>query len=562
MSGQNSVEYHRPNLLLRTLGKRFRVPVTFGVVAGIAGMLARSFIPVVIGLAVDRGLVAHDRPALLRWAGLLVALVLAQSIAGLAQERCDFRSMTGPSYHLVHLINAQAARLGSGLRARTTSGEVVSIGVGDIEPLGAALAAGSRGVGAVVAIGVVATIVLSSSWQLGLIVLVGVGVNFWLLALLLGPLRRRQQDLRRQQGELMGMAVDIAGGLRVLHGFGGEQRLAERYRLESQLTRRLATRTARVEAALSGVKVLVPGLLATAIVWRGADLVLASELSVGRLIAFYGYAVFLVTPLRWLTETAELLTRAQVSAARVSRFLALEPHLADQGAADLPPGPAELVDPESGLKIRHGEFTAIACSSTGEAAELADRLGRYTDSAVTWGDVPLTELPLAAVRERILVVHNDDHLFAGRLGLELDPLDRAGAGALAAHARTASATDVIDRLPQGLDSEVQPGARDLSGGERQRLRLLRALAVAPEVLVLVEPTGALDAHTETRVAQRLRAGRARRTTVVFTTSATVLGEADTVLYVRDLSVVGEGPHSALLADADYHALVTRGSDPR
>ncbi|MDQ3105092.1 MAG: ATP-binding cassette domain-containing protein, partial [Actinomycetota bacterium] len=126
---------------------------------------------------------------------------------------------------------------------------------------------------------------------------------------------------------------------------------------------------------------------------------------------------------------------------------------------------------------------------------------------------------------------------------------------------TASADDVLDASPDGLDTVVEERGRSLSGGQRQRLVLARALVSDPAVLVLVEPTSAVDAHTEARVAARMAAQRAGRTTVVTTTSPLLLGRVDEVAFLRDGRVTATGQHRTLLAeDPAYRDVVTRGED--
>jgi ABC-type multidrug transport system fused ATPase/permease subunit len=125
----------------------------------------------------------------------------------------------------------------------------------------------------------------------------------------------------------------------------------------------------------------------------------------------------------------------------------------------------------------------------------------------------------------------------------------------------ANAEDVIDALPVGLDTLIDERGRSFSGGQRQRLVLARALLSDAEVLVLVEPTSAVDAHTEARIARRLREARAGRTTVIATTSPLVLDQADRVVYLEDGRVVAEARHRELLKTRpDYRETVTRGED--
>ncbi len=212
--------------------------------------------------------------------------------------------------------------------------------------------------------------------------------------------------------------------------------------------------------------------------------------------------------------------------------------------------------------MRPGLFTALVSANPAEAAALADRLGRFVDDdGVTLDGVRLVDLPLAEVRRRIVVSETEPRLFTGTLRTGLDPYGRHGEGTLLEAVHTASATDVLDALPDGLDGQVEERGRAFSGGQRQRITLARALVADPEILILVEPTSAVDAHTEARVAERLHTARAGRTTVVTTTSPLVLDRADVVAWLEHGRVVAEGTHRSLLADVpQYRDTVTRGEE--
>jgi ABC-type multidrug transport system fused ATPase/permease subunit len=245
----------------------------------------------------------------------------------------------------------------------------------------------------------------------------------------------------------------------------------------------------------------------------------------------------------------------------VCRVLALEPDVSEpERLAPSPQTGSDLYDARTGLLVRQGLLTAIVCEQPDESAALADRLGMAAadvDDQVRLGDVPLTALSPAEVRRRIVVSDTGALFFSGRLA---DRLDVTGRGDVAAALETASAGDILDALPEGLDTQVAERGRTFSGGQRQRLVLARALATDPEVLVLVEPTSAVDAHTEARIASRLRRHRAGRTTVVTSSSPLMLDAADRVAFLRDGRIVATGTHAELLAtDAEYRLVVTRES---
>jgi ABC-type multidrug transport system fused ATPase/permease subunit len=178
-----------------------------------------------------------------------------------------------------------------------------------------------------------------------------------------------------------------------------------------------------------------------------------------------------------------------------------------------------------------------------------------------FGEADLATLPMSEIRARILVADNGARLFTGTLRDELDVRGGSSPEQVRQALHTASAEDIVEALPEGLDSLVAEAGREFSGGQQQRLRLARALLTDPEVLILVEPTSAVDAHSEARIAERLVKARAGKTTLVCTTSPLVLDRTDHVIYVEEGRVLAEGTHRELLASSpEYTATVTRGED--
>lgn len=530
-----------------------RRTVLGGMLFGILWMGGQALVPFVLGRAVDQGIAGDDRDALVRWVLVLLALAVLQGASGVLRHRFAVANWMLACFRTTQWVSAQTIRLGASLPQRTSTGEVVSVGATDTVAVARALDVSARGTGAVVAFLLVATLLLSASPVLGTIVLLGVPVFVLAIGPALRPLHARQAAQRGALGSLTTLGTDTVAGLRVLRGIGGEAAFLTRYRAESQRVRSAGVEVARSQALLDAAQVLVPGVFVVVVTWLGARFAVQGQISTGDLVAFYGYAAFLVTPLRTFTEAADKVTRAFVAARRVITLLSHQPLLADVGHDEAPHG--ALHDARSRLLVQPGVLTALVSADPAASTAVAERLGRYVDDGeVRLGGVPLNDLPLAEVRRRILVVDQSPMLFSGSLRTEL------GRGPVHEALEAACCADVLDALPDGLDTDLEERGRQLSGGQRQRLVLARALAAEPEVLVLDEPTSAVDAHTEARIADRLHRMRAGRTTLVLTTSPLMLDRADVVALLVDGVVVATGTHRELLADAAYASVVLRGQE--
>ncbi len=532
-----------------------------GMFFGIVWMSTQAVLPAVLGRAIDRGVAARDQDQLLLWAGVLLVIGLVQAVSGIIRHRFAVTNWLTAAYRVVQLVGRQAVHLGGTLPRKVSTGEVVAIGVNDMSNLGQVMDVTARFTGAIVSFLLVSVILLQTSVMLGLVVLVGVPAIMLMIGPLLSPLQRRSAHQRHLMSDLANTATDIVGGLRVLRGIGGEQVFLGRYRRESQATRAAGVQVARLQSVLDALQVFLPGVFVVLVVWLGARMAVRGEITPGELVAFYGYSAFLMIPLRSVTEYDNKFIRARVSAARIFKVLALTPDLVEpEVPAPSPPEGSPLHDARTGLEVPPGLVTAVVTETPDEGAALADRLGLCQpdpDDAVTLGGVPLTALKRSEVRRRILVSDTGATLFSGRLA---DSLDVRGNGGprLDKALDTASAEDVLEALPEGWESEIAERGRTFSGGQRQRLVLARALTADPEVLVLVEPTSAVDAHTESRIAARLRDHRRGRTTVVTTTSPLVLDAVDRVVFRRDGRVEAVGTHGELLETSPaYASVVTR-----
>ena len=527
-------------------------------------------LPFLVGRAVQ-AIVDRSGTRLALTGGLMVLCGAAIALGDAFLHRAAVTNWITAAARVQQLLARKAAQLGSGLTRRVAAGEVVAVSTGDVEKIGWFVEAVSRFTAA--AVTVVAVCVALLVYQPALGVIVAVGLPVLALAVLpLLPRATRRADVQREKaGRATELASDTVAGLRVLRGIGGEQLFLDRYRRASQEVRHAAVRSARMWSLISALQVLLPGLLLIAVVWYGVGLARDGRIAVGELVTVYSSVMMLTYPLQHFQEIAMAYSFSRPSARRAARVLSLE-RVTDTGGAratGLPSG-GDLYDPATGLLAPAGWLTAVVCGDPDSAGRLAERLGGHpaeSGPSVLLGGVPLDALPLDTARTAVLVQDKDPVLLSGSLRELLDVPASGGVSAEAALA-AAQCEDVLAALVEGaldaadpMEARITERGRSLSGGQRQRLALARSLLADPEVLVLDEPTSAVDSHTEARIAEGLGQLRSGRTTVVFTSSPLLLDRADRVVLVHAGEVTAVGAHRELVrTEPRYRAVVTRETE--
>lgn len=556
-----------PNYFMLWLLRQQPRPLALGVTAGIAWMVLQATIPLALGLGIQAAVEA-DASGVLTWAGAVLALGIGQSIAGVVRHRFAVTIWLSSASRCQQMVSRHIARLGADLPRQVATGEVVAVGANDVERIARVMDVLPRFMGAVVSFVVVGVVLLTISPFLGLVVLVGLPALLVLVTPLVKPLEKRENAQREQYGEASKLAADTVSGLRVLRGIGGERHFVTRFAQRSQQVRAAAVRSARIRALLDALQIALPGVFVVVVTFLGARLALAGTIDIGELVAFYGMTAFLVLPLTTVTELVDKYTRGRVSAARLITLLALTGRQTQAtGTGDATGG---LADARSGVSAPAGSLVAVVCARGDLSGELADRLGgMHPDGSegVTLGGVSISTLDPAALRARVVVQDSDPMILSGTVHALLD-VPASGRVSIVDAIRAASAADIIDGLecdPEGdpaewLD-ELPERGRSLSGGQRQRLSLVRSLVADPDVLILDEPTSAVDSHTEARIADGLHGIRRGRTTVVFTTSPLMLETMDEVLFIAEETVTARGRHVDLMAgNPAYRATVVRDEE--
>ena len=595
--------------LLRWLLRRATVPVALATLAACTSNIIQATVPAFLGQALDAGIENGLNARVWGIGALLLVLFVVYAVGDTMLSYFGVAAWMRTAFDVDRLAGRQVSATGADLSRQVSTGEVATIIASDAEYLGNLIEYLPALLGAAASFIVVAVLMLRTSVSLGLVVILGMPLVAAIVTLVIRPLQKRQAVQREAQSAVTTITTDTVAGLRILRGIGGEDVFARRYREASQELRRRGVEVASSQATLMTLQVLLPGLFAAIVVWIAARMAVSGSLTPGGLITFYGYTAYLSWPLWVFTNSVQDYTRAIVGARRLSRLLEVTPAAGslverlDLDPAAARPVSGDLVDTGSGLRLEEGRMTALVCPDPEVSAELATRLGRFTDSGptVTLAGRPLATMPLGQVRASIVVSGATAQLFTGTLrealdvrggpdpqpagvtdlvraeaerttGADVDQQVRAqereapGDDRLLEAIEIADAGDVLTSLSEGLAGMITEKGRSLSGGQRQRVALARALLTEAPALVLIEPTSALDSHTEARVAARVHRARAGRTTVVVTASPLVLEACDEVVFLDSSGAeLLRSTHRELMAmarsgdaqAADYRAVVSR-----
>ncbi|MET7863082.1 ABC transporter ATP-binding protein [Micromonospora taraxaci] len=560
------------SVVLRRALRRQRRRVVLGIVLLCAHQATEALVPVAIGLIIDRAVATGDVAALLLSLAGLAALFTALAFAYRTGARLAYAAVE----HEAHTTRVEIVRSAldpRGHRSGLRDGELLSVTASDAELSALVVRVAGLTAAAFTAIVVAAIALLVVDVPLGLGVLIGVPLLLFALQRMAPLLTRRSTSQQEALAATTALAVDLVTGLRVLRGIGAQDHAARRYAGASRHALDVTLRAATTKGLHLGLTTMVNGLFLAAVAGVAGWLALQGRLTIGELVAVVGLAQFIAEPVQTLGYCVQLFAMARASAARVARVLGAAPVLAPGDAGPPTPSPSRLaLDAVShagldtvSLRVRAGEILGVLAYDPSEAealvALLAGRVHHADYRGTLYVDgVPVEDLHIDAVRTVVLVEPHDVALFEGTLRANLSADGNVDDSVLRAAVRAAAAEDVLTAHPDGFDRRLTERGANLSGGQRQRIGLARALVADPPVLVLHNPTTAVDAVTEALLAEGLASVRAAdtRATVLITTSPALLHVTHRVAVIDKGRVVAEGPHERLLAsDTRYREEVLR-----
>ncbi|MER6461963.1 ABC transporter ATP-binding protein [Streptomyces sp. NPDC001228] len=501
--------------------------------------LGESLVPVIVGATVGSVVLDGGPARLALYLALLAADFLLLSLSYRFGARAAVRARRHTEHRVRMALTERVLRPAGGVRL--PPGDLLSRASGDAERVGTFAGTLATTVAAVVVLLGSAALLLRISAVLGALVVAGTAVLLLAQNRLARLLRRAGTAEQARQARATALAEDLVRGLRVVQGIGAEHTVAADYARVSRSAVRAARRAMSAEAALIAVGTVLTGLYLAAVAAVGAWLALDGRIGLGQLIAVLGLARFVIGPMRTLSSAHARLARALGSAARVHEVLTTPPAVPDDGRAE-PAATAGRIEFRDVLladgtradwTLPAARMTGLVCEDPATADAVASLLARESDpetGRILLDGTALAGLPLDRLRADVLVCHHEPVLLPGTVADNLGALTEDGP-AVSEATRASFCDQVVDAAPQGAATPVGDRGETLSGGQRQRIALGRALAARPPVLVLHDPTTAVDAVTEDAIAERVRRSRAGRTTLVITAAPAWLARCDQVVRV-------------------------------
>ncbi|MCY1143601.1 ABC transporter ATP-binding protein [Actinoplanes sp. Pm04-4] len=486
----------------------------------IVWQVGESAVPVVMGLAIDRALATGDAGQLGRWLGALVALYVALTAAAGLSLRLTAYAVQVLQHRLRGTLSIGVLHRVGGA-ARAPDGGVVSVMTNDVTRLSNAVILAIIPVSRMTAIGFIAVSLLATHWLLGLVVLLGAPVAVWLMGVLSERLSRDSREYQTLLASTVGQATDLVAGYRVLKGVGAEAEAGRRYGRASRAALVGAQRNAGLLGRFLVGSGVVNGVFLVAVTGLAGWFAVDGRLSVGGLIAAVGLSQALLPQMQWIARASiPNLANARASAARLLDVLPPAPVSGIPSTALFQkPSTLEVTGASLYVRVEPGEFVGVRADDPTAARLAAALLSPEHDSGL---EVRLD----GEYRSRVIVAPHQVTLFTGTIR---DNLTRDAPERL----RSALHAAACDDFAADLDAPVGENGHRLSGGQRQRLALARAVSTGAPVLVLHDPTTAVDSVTEQTIAGRLREFRAGRSTLLITSSPALLGGCDRIVDLLD-----------------------------
>src|ERR1041384_782695 len=511
----------------------------------------------------------QNKFAVLDFAALaVVAIAVLGAIASYSEKYLTTKVAQWVMHDLRQTLYHHVQRLSLSFYDRTRTGDLITRVTSDIEAIQDFVQNALLGivVDILTLVGMLG-VMFYLNWQFTLIALAVAPLLFVQVYTLTHKIKRAARAVRQKEGEIVSVIGEALSSIRVVKAFATEdyeERKLEKETLESM---DIALRARSIKASLSPAVDIIVACGTCVVLWYGARLAMDGELTAGALVGFLLYLGKMYKPMRDLSKMTDTISKASVGAERIREIIGVEPErrLRDIRRARPAPhfkGQIEFdhvsfryqdrgsVLEDVSFKIEPGQFAALVGPTGSGKTTIISLIPRFydpTSGVVKIDDQDVRGFRLRSLRTQISFVLQDTLLFRGSIWQNIAyGKPDAGRDEIIRAAELANASEFIDKLPAGYETEVGERGVTLSGGQRQRIAIARAIIRNSPILILDEPTTGLDAASEDLVIDALDRLMEGRTVLIISHHLALIRRANVILVLKDGRIIERGTHAELL----------------
>ncbi len=405
------------------------------------------------------------------------------------------------------------------------------------------------------------------SWQLSAIFLTVGPLVFFIVVKVSGRFRKISKNIQNSMGEVSHISQEVIDSNRVVKIFGGEQFETEKFKVINQRNLKLNLKLTVTQAiSMPLIQLIVAVAFASIVAFATSDS-MQGQITSGDFVAFLFAMTSLLAPMRSLSSVNEKIQKGIAAGESVFEFIA-KPDEQDSGDLEITKAKGMLefknisfsyqghddkvLDDVSFSVSPNQTIAIVGRSGSGKSSlvNLLPRLYELTEGNIILDDHDIRDYKLADLRQQVAYVGQDVRLFNDtiRNNIAYGVLDEADEEQIIEASKQAYAWEFIQKMPEGLDTEVGEKGVLLSGGQRQRLAIARALLKDAPILVLDEATSALDTESERHIQHAIQNLISNRTTLVIAHRLSTIEHADLIIVMQDGEIVEQGNHSELIKE--------------
>lgn len=554
--------------------KGYRIWIILGVLCSAGEAVLELLLPKAMSQIVDVGIANGDKEYILAMGLKMILMALASLVMGVGAAALAARAGMGFGANVRAAEYAQVQRFSFANIEHFSTASLITRLTNDVSSVQMTLMMGMRMlVRAPVMLITALVMALTIGLQLSQVFLVVLPLLLILVAIVIRYVGPFFTALQKSTDDLNLVVQEDLNAIRVVKSFVREDREQEKFAQRSDTLRDTAERAYSFVVLFVPLVTLIMGGTIMAIMWLGGHYVVGGSMLSGDLIAFFTYASEILMSLMMVAMVMMVLTRSIACGKRIVEVLEEQPEITDS-AAD----PALTVE-NGDVDFDHVYFkyhkdsdawnledvclhidsgmTVGILGGTGSAkstlVSLIPRLYEATEGVVSVGGHDVREYTMEALRQGCAMVLQKNTLFSGTIRENLlwgDP--NATEDQLWAACRAACADEFLERMPDGLDTDLGQGGVNVSGGQKQRLCIARAILKKPKVLILDDSTSAVDTATDAKIRQAFRQDLPGTTKLIVAQRVTSVMDADLILVMDDGAVAAQGTHEELMKTCEIY----------